>query len=451
MLIRGKKARAWQRALLIAGTLVAVLALAAGCGSDDEASDEGGGGGGDTAAATESAEPVTLTLGLFGTFGYQEAGLYDEYMELNPHVTIEETSIEFEQDYYQALQTKLAGGAGLADIQGIEVARIAEVTQTQADAWTDLREFGADELEDTFFPWKWSAAATPDGAVVGLGTDTGPQAICYRTDLFEQAGLPTDREELASMWGTWDEFVEVGKQYAANAPEGKAFVDSISGYYNAALGQSETQYYDESGNPIYETNPAVKEAWDLAVQMSAAGLSAKLQQFSEEWNQAFANGAFATVACPAWMIGYIKGQAGDAGNGKWDVATIPGGGGNWGGSYLAIPAASENQEEAYKLIEWLTAPEQQVKMWTDSQHFPSSSVAAVDPSVASTTDPYFTDAPIGEIFNASAESLPIAILGPKDGVIKDTISNGLNNVDIRGEDPDTAWDKTMSDIEDAIG
>ena len=47
--------------------------------------------------------------------------------------TRQETSIEFEQDYYQALQTHLAGGAGLSDIQGIEVARIAEVTQTQAD------------------------------------------------------------------------------------------------------------------------------------------------------------------------------------------------------------------------------------------------------------------------------------------------------------------------------
>ena len=28
---------------------------------------------------SESAEPVTLSVGLFGTFGYKEAGLYDEY------------------------------------------------------------------------------------------------------------------------------------------------------------------------------------------------------------------------------------------------------------------------------------------------------------------------------------------------------------------------------------
>jgi cellobiose transport system substrate-binding protein len=448
MPIRRRTLRLFARVLPVL-TVAAVFALVvAGCGEDDD----GGGAaqGSDSTTAEASDEPVTLSVGLFGTFGYKEAGLYDEYMDLHPNVTIEETSIEFEQDYYQALQTHLAGGAGLSDIQGIEVARIAEVTQTQADKWVDLNELGAGELEDTFFPWKWQAATTADGATLGLGTDTGPQAICYRTDLFEQAGLPTDREELAGMWETWDDFLGVGAQYVQNAPEGAAFMDSPTGLYNAIIGQSETQYYDEEGNPIYESNPAVKEAWDIAVRAIEGGLTAKLEQFDQAWNQAFANGAFATIACPAWMIGYIKGQAGDGAAGKWDVASIPGDGGNWGGSYLAIPTASEHQEEAFALIQWLTAPEQQVKMWTQAQHFPSSSTASSDPAVASATDDYFSGAPIGEIFKESADDLPIAILGPKDGVVKDTISNGLNRVDQQGQDPDEAWQQTMDEIASAI-
>jgi cellobiose transport system substrate-binding protein len=440
--------RKTSRLFLRVLTLLAALALmVVGCGGDDD--DEASGGA--TTGATQSDEEVTLNVGLFGTFGFKEAGLYDEYMRLHPNVTIEETSIEFEQDYYQALQTHLAGGAGLSDIQGIEVARIAEVTQTQPDKWVDLNEFGADELADNFFPWKWEAGRTADGATIGLGTDTGPQAICYRTDLFAKAGLPTDRDELSALWEDWDDFIASGEQYMANAPEGAAFVDSASGLYNAIIGQSETQYYDEEGTPIYDSNPVVREAWDTAVKAIQAGLTAKLEQFDQAWNQAFANGGFATIACPAWMIGYIKGQAGDAGAGKWDVASIPGDGGNWGGSYLSIPAASENQEAAYALIEWLTAPEQQIKMWTDAQHFPSSSTAAADGAVAAATDEYFSNAPIGEIFKESADDLPIATLGPKDGVIKDTISQGLNRVDQQGEDPDEAWQQTMDEIASAIG
>jgi cellobiose transport system substrate-binding protein len=434
---------------VLAAVLVLALAAAACGGDDDEAADEGGAAGSTEGAASD--EPVTISVGLFGTFGYKEAGLYDEYMKLHPNVTIEETSIEFEQDYYQALQTHLAGGAGLSDVQGIEVARIAEVTQTQPDKWTDLNELGAGDLEDTFFPWKWGAATTADGAVLGLGTDTGPQAICYRTDLFEKAGLPTDRDELASMWETWDDFLNVGAQYLKNAPDGAAFIDSPTGLYNAIIGQSELQYYDEDGNLIYDSNPAVQDAWDISVQAIQGGLTAKLEQFDQAWNQAFANGAFATIACPAWMIGYIKGQAGDGAAGKWDVAAIPGGGGNWGGSYLSIPAASENKEAAFELIKWLTAPEQQVKMWTQAQHFPSSSTAAADPAITSATDDYFSGAPIGEIFGASADALPIAILGPKDGVVKDSISNGLNRIDLQGQDPDEAWQQTLDEIADAIG
>ena len=45
------------------------------------------------------------------------------------------------------------------------------------------------------------------------------------------------------------------------------------------------------------------------------------------------------------MTNYIQDNAKDA-SGKWDIATIPGGGGNWGGSYLTVPAQGDNIEEA---------------------------------------------------------------------------------------------------------
>ena len=94
------------------------------------------------------------------------------------------------------------------------------------------------------------------------------------------------------------------------------------------------------------------------MQVAAGGLSAKLSQFSTAWNVAFTTGSFATIACPSWMVGYIKSEAG-AMTGYWNIASIPGGGGDWGGSYLGIPKASKHQKEAYDLISWLTAAEQQ--------------------------------------------------------------------------------------------
>jgi cellobiose transport system substrate-binding protein len=60
-----------------------------------------------------SAAPATLTVGLFGTFGYKESGLYDAYHQLCPNVTIKEDNVEQSADYWTRLKTRLASGSGL--------------------------------------------------------------------------------------------------------------------------------------------------------------------------------------------------------------------------------------------------------------------------------------------------------------------------------------------------
>ncbi len=169
-------------------TAGALLALAA-CGSDE--------GSGETEDGS-----VELSVSLFGTFGYDEAGLFDQYEEENPGVTISYESTQGEDTYWPALLTRLNAGSGAADIQGIEVARIRDVATTElADRWVDLTETAAADQLAEYAQWKQDAATTDDGAVIGLGTDIGPTGICYRTDLLEQAGLPTDPDELADADG----------------------------------------------------------------------------------------------------------------------------------------------------------------------------------------------------------------------------------------------------------
>ncbi|MFJ3160396.1 ABC transporter substrate-binding protein [Streptomyces kanasensis] len=430
-------ARAARRAAVRLGAVVLTGTLLAACGSGaDGASDAAGGG-------------VTLTVDLFGSFGYKEAGLYAEYEKLHPGVTIKQTDTEDEQDYWKSLQTRLAGGGGLADVQGVEVGRIASVTQQQADKFEDLAKYGANDLKDQFAEAKWSAATTKDGRVLGLGTDVGPEAMCYRTDLFAEAGLPTDREELARAWATWDGYLELGKQYKAKAPRGSAWLDSVGSLYTIMIGQEEERYYDASGKLVYEENPAVKAAWDAATEAADAGLSAKLDQWSPQWNQAFAAGSFATIPCPAWMLGYIKGQAGDAGKGKWDIAKLPGGAGNWGGSYLTVPRAAQHKKEAYELITWLTAPEQQAKLFRKQGNFPSSTGAIA--KVADAKDPYFSGAPIGRIFGDAAKAAPVQVLGVHDKNVADQITNALSEVERKGTAPDKAWANARKGVANVMG
>ncbi|MFJ2441292.1 ABC transporter substrate-binding protein [Streptomyces sp. NPDC087658] len=441
--------RSSRRAVVLA----AVVALGAGAlgGCSEDSGDEpvgkattsaAGGGGGKTT--------TTLTLGLFGAFGYEEAGLYEQYMKLHPDIKIEQTTIQRNDNYYPPLLTHLGTGSGLSDIQGVEVANITEITTTQADKLMDLGK--ADGVrKDNFLDWKWAQATNQAGKTIGLGTDIGPTGICYRKDLFAKAGLPTDRAAVSALWaGDWRKYLEAGKAFKAKAPKGAAFVDSASGVMAVVNGSSAERFYDKDGKIVYKTSPAVKEGWDIAAAFAEEGLTAKLQQFTPAWDQAFANSAFATISCPPWMLGYIQDKAGAAGKGKWDMAEAPRPS-SWGGAFLTVPEVGRNKAEAAKLAAWLTAPEQQATLFEKRGSFPSAKAAYALPAVADAKHAYFDNAPIGQLFTKAAEGIPLQILGPKDNIIAQNLADvGMLQVDQKGKSSKDGWNAAVKAIDNAL-
>lgn len=416
------------------------LSLVVGCGGSDDSATGGG----------KKDGKVTITMGMYGVMGFKETGLIEQYEKENPNVDIKAEIAGDEQTYYTALQTRLAGGKGLKDIQGIEILRAKEITDTQAAKFADFKDV---EGADHFLPWKQSQITTEDGKVLGLGTDIGPMAVCYRKDYFEKAGLPTDREKVAELWeGDWDKYVDVGRTFKKDYKGGKvAYMDAASGLFNAMVYGHEQQFYNEKGDLIYDRNPAVKEAWGLAADAAEAGLTAKLRQFQPGWDPGLANGTFATAVCPAWMLGHISEKAGKKNEGKWDVAKAPKGA-NWGGSFLGVVENSPVKEEAKKLVAWLTAPEQQAHIFEKQGSVPSSKEALDSPEVKKITSKYFSDAPIGQIFGEAAQEIPDKqVLGRKDGTIKDTFSQGLTLIEQQGTAREEAWKTTAERIEKAVG
>ena len=415
------------RASAVGLLAVALLAVTA-CGSEPKAADP--------------AAPVTLTVNLFGDFGYKE--LYEQYRLTHPNVTIQENVTDY-GTHHTNLQAHIVAGAGAADIEAIEIGQVAGF-QPQASKFVNYLDKGVDT--SVWTDWKWRAAASPDGThVFGVGTDVGGLALCYRHDLFQAAGLPTERDAVSALFPSWDAYVEVGKRFLTNTPDKNVkWFDAGSNLYNAIIAQAPFGSYDVSGNVVVETNPAVKAAFDTTIKAIQAGQSAKLGAFSPEWNTGFQKGGFATITCPSWMTSYIRGQAPDTA-GKWDIARIPGtGGGNWGGSYLAVPTQSKNQEAAVELAKFLTAPEQEAWLFKNKGHFPSAQALWDQPDVANFTDAFFNNAPTGKIFSGSAKALKPQPLGPRAGDIGNAIGNALLSVEQGKATPEVAWQKAVADI-----
>ena len=407
----------------VAATLVMVLA--AGCGGSSEADGK-----------------VELSLGLFSDFGYDK--LIEEYQASHPNIKIEQRKVKMEQH-----NTQLAGGRGAADIVALEEGVVSQFRASK-DKFVNLAEYGAKDLKSQWADWKWNQGTADGGEfVLGLGTDMGSLGLCYRRDLFEAAGLPTDREAVAKLWPTWADYAKVADQFTAKTPSVK-FVDTSRNPYKAILDQTEEGYFAKDDSYIADKNDKVKTAFDTAAALGTKQQTGALEPFSQEWNVALKQGSFATTTCPAWALALIKAGAGDAAAGKWDVTTAPGGGGNWGGSFLALPKQGKHPKEAYELAKWLTAPEQQKRIFKETGNLPSEPAVYKDPEVQATVNEYFNKAPVGQIFGNSAESLKPTYRGTKDSKVTPVFNSALQRVEQGKQSAAEAWTQALKEAQDAV-
>lgn len=429
------------KAMSAVAAVSAVALVATGCSQTPAAEDDG---------------PITLTITTFGTMGLD--GLYAQYENDHPNITIKATNIDTGGNALTDWKTKQAAGTGLPDIQAVEEGWLGQVMGV-SDSFVDLRDFGADDIKDRWVPWKVGQATDPDGRIIGYGTDIGPEGLCYNGALFEAAGLPSDREGVAELLGgsnaTWDKFFEVGKEY--HAATGKAWYDQSGFVWNAMVNQQAEGYYTKGGDLNVENNAALKKLWGLLADGAASGLSSNQSQWDWGGGKAFVDGSFATFVCPGWMLGVVKGQVeaagGDSSSG-WDFADVfPGGAANWGGSFLTVPKTSKHQKAAAELAAWLTDVQQEVAAFQAAGTFPSVTAAQADSGVTGESDltKFFNDAPVGQILGARAEGVVAQFKGPDDSIIQEQVFGpSIKLLDSGSASGDKAWDDAIALLDQLV-
>lgn len=386
--------------------------------------------------ATDPNEPVTLTLATFNDFGYSDELLAEFTAETGIEVVHNKaaTSNDARANYFQKL-----GKTGLADVEAVEIDWFTEAMQ-----YADLLAPVPADLQGRWLDWKEASATDSAGNLIAYGTDIGPQGVCYRADLFAAAGLPTDRAEVAALFdGDWDNFFQIGADY--KAATGKPFIDSANSVLQGMVNQLEIAYEETDGSIVATENPDIQAAYE-AVTSKAVPIAAYSGQWSEDWFASLASGEFATMLCPGWMLGVISGNAPETTG--WDIAdAFPGGGGNWGGSYLTVPANGANVEAASQLAAWLTSPETQMKAFANAGTFPSQVEALESAELAAATNEYFNNAPTGEILTARAEAITVATFkGPKYFQFHDALQNAVTRVFDGLEDAETSWNTWVTEV-----
>jgi len=414
------------------------------------------------------------TVVSFAYFGDVLNGqLVNDYRKIHPEIKIQEIkSPDLDTLNGQNLRTQCAaGGVGNPDIAAIEVS-YSGYWRSYPQCFVDLSSMhttvgnkSAANIKNDYLSWRWDQGVAHDGKVIGIPTDVGGLEVAYRWDMFKIVKLPYQRDEVAKAWNTWDKFIAFGKEYAQRiklpkykseftkartAPKG--FMDNVGTIFAAYLNQGTEKYYKANGKLdgqlVYKTNPAIRKAFDLTLKADANGIGTRIGQYSSDWNVGMQNGTFAVILSPAWMLDYIKAQAPDT-EGKWDIATMPGGGGNQGGSQLSIPAGAVHKQEAWDFITWYLAPAQQLKMFQYTGGiFPSTKALYTNKALVGQPDDFFNKAYTGKIYASGIKNLKPIYEGKQQRCIDQEFGNALSLVINKKEkNPSKAYSGALTIID----
>ncbi|MER7557720.1 ABC transporter substrate-binding protein [Nocardioides sp. NPDC126508] len=390
-------------------------------------------GGGDGDEQSSLGKDDTLTITTFSEFGYD-----DQIKKWNADpdrpFKIKQTKIAEWDTWKESMTKALQAGTELPDVIAVEGDAMAALLADGANE--QFADISDPELDDRWVEYAYKAGQTTDGKQIGYPTDIGPEAMCYRADLFEKAGLPSDPAGAAALFKDWDTYYKTGEQFTKKLPKTKWY-DASGSVAQAMLNQVEFPFQTED-QKVDVDNDELKAVYDTVTKYSPT-LSTKVVQWGEDWQANFTNDGFATMPCPGWMFANIKSSAPDVKG--WRIAdAFPGGGGNWGGSFLAVPASGEHTKEAQEVANYLTNAESQVSASKAAGNFPGNLEAQKTLQSENAEDPYFGNAKTTEILTnrAAAVTPGVPFKGDKYSDVLGLFQTAIQRVD-EGEDPEKSW------------
>lgn len=388
-----------------------------------------------TASETPEEAPqsdVTLTVSRWaGPQADAQQQLLDQYSE-ETGVTIRFDAIDFGQ-LKQKQTLNMSTATGEYDLIYVPEAWVGEYTE--AGFLTDLTGFVADE-ELTGADWNYA-----DFNQSGLDVYTRDDSL-FALPYFVQTPLVVFDEAALEAAGfdapaTWDEILEVAKHFKEEGSgialpfrQGSAIVNIMA----VLLAGNDTDFFDDDG-ALDLTNPKVVETVAFIEELSQYGLdgsngwhwdeTTKALQFGQAPIGITTSGLFTALENPD-----ESNVAGQLGYAPIPYASTPAGLlQTWG---WAVPADSENAEEAFKLGAWLTSQAALKEMGT------------IDPSFISFRESLYTDADL----TANAPWLPTVQealskgvtvpLQPNAPALIEALSVALSGVVTNGDDAESA-------------
>lgn len=321
---------------------------------------------------------TTLTVAAFPAVDEIVKAAIPEWKKRHPDVEIKLISRQY-TDHHTAMTTALSTRSYLPDVMALEVHYVGSFTRT--GALDDLLSppYNIERERSRFAPFAYEQVIDANGAVSAVPTDIGPGTLLYRADILVKAGV-----SLADLTRSWESYVESGVKIKArtgafllsNAHDIKDIV------IRTGIKPGQGIYFD-SNSHVLVNSPRFVRAFTLAREVRRHGLDARVTAWSSDWAEGFKRGSLATQMSGAWLSGHLSNWLAPNTAGLWRASQLPEGAyATWGGSYFAIPKASNpaNKALAWELIRLLTLdPAMQLAAFKQQNAFPALKETYTDP------------------------------------------------------------------------
>ena len=390
-----RKGTAARRAVFaLAATALSVGALTACSGGST-----GGGSNGGSADDIEKALQEGGELTYWSWTPSAEAQVA-AFQKTYPNVKVNLVNAGTNTEEYTKLQNAIKAGSGAPDVVQIEYYAFPQFALS--DSLLDLAPYGFGDLSGDYSPGTWGSVDF-DGKIYGLPQDSGPMALFYNKEVFDQFGIAVPT--------TWDEYVAAAEKLHAADPTKFITADTgDSGFTTSMIWQAGGTPFQTSGTDVtidLQDSGSKKFAdnWNRLIE---GGLLSDTPSWSDEWFKGLGDGSIASLVIGAWMPGVLESSVPD-GAGKWAVAPIPTYDGKAvtaenGGGGQAVTKQSKNPALAAGFLKWLNNDEESLKIFAESGGFPSTTAQLSDPAFVEKASDYFGGQKINEVLTqASSE------------------------------------------------
>ncbi|WP_375386106.1 ABC transporter substrate-binding protein [uncultured Microbacterium sp.] len=379
-------------------------------------------GGSDAAACAPSEGDVTLT------FTSWIPGIEDAvaiWNKANPSIQVQ-------------VQTGPSGNAGTYQnfFNQLQAGNAPDLGQIEYDAIPNFRvQDGLENLaacedvvaaKDQFVDWTWGQVTLgTDDEVYGVPQDSGPMALFYRSDLFQQAGIAVPT--------TWAEYRDAAVKIRALGGYITNFSQTDINQFAGFVWQGGGEWFGNDGDAwkvdlTGDTSTQVADYWQ---DLISNDLVSTYPAWTDEWNNAYNSGKVWSWNSAVWGANSISSGAPDT-SGKWSVAQSPqwkaGGAaaGNWGGSSIAVFKGTKHLYEAAKFALWLNTSEESLTSLNATAAIYPATKAGLELPVLQKGVPFYGDQKIYEVFaKAAGEVNPNFIWGPTMTQTYSDVSDGF--------------------------